>query len=173
MTEDTASALGVRSRLRFGEVPQRARRHPCPFLLDRCIAALSAGVRPSRTGLCVAARTTHPRPRAALLAGVALDPGRRAAHRAPRLVTQPYAPHAAVSLSGHRTRTLESGSVTAARPELRSTTAPTTAEPFRASICGHHSSCGASAVRHPDNRLVGLEEPRDTVSDWASYSVGA
>src|SRR5215213_6761702 len=41
MTEDTASALGVRSRLGFGEVPQRARRHPCPFLLDRRIAALA------------------------------------------------------------------------------------------------------------------------------------
>src|SRR5215207_1680344 len=39
MTEDTASALGVRSRLGFGEVPQRAHRHPCPFLLDRRIAA--------------------------------------------------------------------------------------------------------------------------------------
>src|SRR5829696_8267481 len=82
MTEDTASALGVRSPPGFGEVPQRARRHPCPFLLDRRIAALSAGVRPSRTGLRVAARTTHPRPRAALLAGVAPDPGLRAAHRA-------------------------------------------------------------------------------------------
>src|SRR5215217_1519501 len=65
MTEDTATALGVRSRLGFGEVPQRARRQSCPFLLDRRIAALSAGVRPSRTGLRVAARTTHPRPRAA------------------------------------------------------------------------------------------------------------